>query len=743
MRKKLKIVSISLFLSFAILLSQMIFFEIPKVFAEEAQDSTEAVCYSENDKAVLYADANGHFKFTDKESEKTWYSIPSDYADDNISVGLTKTDIRSELIVEYFFRADENTNMSTQKTNSYTMCETGSNISVKKISNGFRAVYNFDEIGIKIPVEYILNGAELDASIITSEIDEGDECYLVSVELLPYFGAAGSNENGYLFIPDGCGAIAKFNQNITPLKTYEKTVYGSDLAHSGQISNSVEQDIRIPVFGMVYSNATALMGQIIKGDGAASIIAETGNESVYYNTVSSKMLYRIYAEGKSLYATNGKNTIYTVTHNDFGLDKYTVRYYMLSGAEASYNGMAKVYRNYLSKEYSLKKKDTEQKLALRIYGCLETEQNFVGFKYYKKQALTTFEQSLSIIEDLKNNGCKDVAIQYMGWNGDGVYNRKLSVKAKPLSILGGSKAFASLVKYAENNNIEFYPDNDLLTFSQSGNSVRIRKNSAKAPNGDNAKQYSYSMVTYNRDSSVEPWYLLSLKYINDYTDKFLKNYSKLEYNSVSLSTLGKYIYSDFKNGNGLYRAKSIEEIQNSLKNIKKNNMSVSVSGGNAYVLPYVNRVFDAPVTSSGYDIFAYDVPFYQMALSGYISYTTPGLMQSPDYQTMFLKAIETGSDLLYDTVYTESYKLRETRLSDAYSSQYSLWSERASLGQKELEKISSMIDGSSIAEHCCLADNIYSVRYENGIVVYVNYNSSDVTVQDITVPSLGYLVKEG
>lgn len=714
----------------------------PRTFisAEESAENGNTVI--SDDKSVSFSiDENGHFQLKNNLSGKIWYSIPQDTENDKISAGLTATDIQSELIIEYLFRVDENTQFPTQKSNSYIMCESESKITVSKTDDGFRVLYRFEEIDIEIPVEYKLKGNALEASVDIKGIDEGKECYLVSLEFLPYFGAAGADENGYLFIPDGCGAIAEFNKNIKPLKSYEKRVYGTDPAHSDEALTSKETNIILPVFGTVQNN-DALMAVITSGDGAAEILAETGNDNVYYNSINSKMLYRIYAEETALYKAQGSDNIYTITHTDFGAEKYTVNYYVLSGENASYSGMAREYKEYLKDTYSLKEKGIQPKLAIKAYGCLEEQKNFIGFDYYKKRALTTYAQLEEILNDLTESNVGKIAVQYIGWSGNGVVNRKLPTGAKALSILGGKKELKSLNAFAEKKNIELFFDTDLLNFKTGGNGISPRKNGSKAPNGDTAKIYEYSKVTYAKEKSVSPNYLLSIKYLDKYLNVFLKNFKKISTNSISLSTMGNTVYSDFKANTGTYRTKNISSIQKALETVRKQYKSVALTGGNAYAIPYADMVYEAPTSSSGYDMFEYDVPFYQMVVSDFVTYTTSPIIQSVDYNDMFLKAAETGSNLLFDCIYTDSSVLRETSLSASYSSQYKIWKDKAVKSYNDIKQLYSAIEGSCIKSHERLSDGVYRTEYKNGVNVYVNYNDYSFTGNGITVPEGSLKVTE-
>lgn len=733
-----------------LVLAMVLFSNSARIFtkAQEAQMSEsnkKMVCNSADNSASLFIDENGHFVLKNNITNKSWYSIPQNPEKDNISAGITVNDTRSELLIEYILREDVNTQYSSQKSNSESMCNNNA-IKVTEIKNGFRVLYNFKKIGIKIPVEYKFVDSGFEASVIIDEIDEGKKSFLVSLDFLPYFGAGNHEESGYLFIPDGSGAIAEFNKNIKPVKSYEKRVYGDDLAHSNEAKTSKEYDIKLPVFGIV-TGGNGLMGVITEGDGAASIKAKTGSDDVFYNSVSSKMIYRICTKDNALYkkdrqgSTDG-NYIYTLTSTEFGLKRYTVKYYMLADEEANYSGMARKYKEYLAEKYGLNKKESAAKLGIRAYGAVEEEKNFLGIPYYKKKALTTYDQMEEILNDLTENGVKNVAVQYVGWTGNGVTNRSLPLSIGALSVLGGKNKLKSLLNYSKEENINLYLDNDILYYKKSGNGVSVRRDAAKAPSGDTAKIYDYSMVTFLQDTKVDPSYLLSMRKLGKSLNMYVEHLNKFDIDCISFSTLGNTLYSDFKAKTGIYRAKSVSILQKQLKGLSQKYRKLALSDSNAYAIPFSEQIFDTPMASSGYDIFAYDIPFYQMVVNGFTSYTTSAIIQSVDYDAMILKAIETGSDLLFDCVYVDSSEVADTELSGSYSSQYKSWKEKAIKSYKEIEDINIKLNGSNIKEHSRIANDVYCTVYENGIKIIVNYSSDEISADGITVKGKSYAVAE-
>lgn len=690
---------------------------------EISREKDEYKLISQNGNLSLYVNQyNGYFYVLNRHNNSVWYSVPENYKDDKISKGLIKTDIRSHFTLEYIATEDINTKNSSQKTNSQVGCVAQQGIYVEKQENGVRVYYDFKELDIVIPVNYILHNDYLEATIDVANIYEGDSNRIIEAQFLPYFGATDKNSNGYLFVPDGCGAVAGFNRNIDSYKDYKKMVYGYDKAIVSETTSAKEETIKMPVFGTVIEGKGAMMGIIAEGEGAASVFAKTASAKTNYNSISSLLAYRIFSREKGLYSSNGKGdkTISSLTNTLYGLDSYTVRYYFLDNDDASYVGMAKKYREYLIEEKGLKKNPSKPSLALNVYGSLETTANFLGVKYNKKRLLTRFSETQELIDDLYSNGVENLSLKYIGWNNNGVYNRKFPSSANPLSILGGKKSFKSLCNYLNKNNLEYYFAVDFLNYSKSSLDVSRKKNSAHTTNGDVAKQYEYSVVTNELNEDINSWVLLRPDNLLSKSKKFMKDFSSYNIKSVALNSVGDMIYSDFDDKKGVYRSKSVDYFREflSLNSDKK----IAIDGGNSYAVPYVSRIYELPISSSEFDIFDYDVPFIQIVLHGYVNYTTPAVVQSYDPYSTFLKSLEYGSDLLYECVGDKAYNLRETRLSSLYSSRYSLWKEQAVEYYKKQKDVFDLIWDKEIVNHRCVGDNSFKTEYANGAVVYVNYS---------------------
>ena len=112
-----------------------------------------------------------------------------------------------------------------------------------------------DDPWFRIPLEYKLLKDRLVVSVNPSEITYNDNgYYLVDVDVLPYFGAAGTEDNGYIFVPDGSGALIDLNNQKTNVTAYTANVFGDDLTKNFMNDKLSEADaslsVKLPVFGL-------------------------------------------------------------------------------------------------------------------------------------------------------------------------------------------------------------------------------------------------------------------------------------------------------------------------------------------------------------------------------------------------------------------------------------------------------------------------------------------------------------
>ncbi|MBQ0101583.1 MAG: hypothetical protein KBT31_02160, partial [Firmicutes bacterium] len=100
--------------------------------------------------------------------------------------------------------------------------------------------YTLDENGLSVRLP--ANGIRFDQSTYT----------LNYIGILPYFGAGSSQFKGYTMIPDGSGALVRFEDVLEAGQSRLITgkLYGQDYAYH-EIAGANQQPMRMPVFGLV------------------------------------------------------------------------------------------------------------------------------------------------------------------------------------------------------------------------------------------------------------------------------------------------------------------------------------------------------------------------------------------------------------------------------------------------------------------------------------------------------------
>ena len=706
-------------------------FEAPMTYTLVAQD----------DKTAMYADMeDGYFYLQDLATGKQWHSTPIEDivdVDNDPTSGLTRSAIRSQLEIKYIERASEMWATREESADSYTECilsEDG-DVEVTTIENGIKCVYYFALLEVKIPVTYVLKDGYLEASIPNDGEDkiidapEGTDGYAVlSVNLLPSFGAGSWKDTGYLFLPDGSGTLVYYNNNRP--YDYRRPVYGEDKQIIPSEQSTITEEIRLPVFGMVEDGAS-LMGVITEGDAVADITAITGSESCGYNAASSVFNYR---KRTSQFNMFNKLQVYQMVENTQGVKAYTVRYYTATGDKADYIGMAETYRNYLIDEKGLTKKDTAPSLHVDLQGFYETPASFLGVIPYTDQVpLTTYEQAQKIVADLQKAGIDKLSLQYTGWSNNGIENAKLPKAATPVSVLGGKNAFADLQSALKKAGVSFAPTVDLLSFTKGGNGVSANAGGIRSVFGKTVKQPKFMLSVYvTKLKSANTMYLTASK-MNEVANRYLTSLKEQGIQSVDLSDFASLCYSNYFLKDTKHRTEHMQTTVDVLKAYQAAGVKVTVSEANAYALPYVDVIVDMPTHSSGYNLFDEDVPFYQAVIHGYIPCATASITQTPNPTYTYLTAVEGGVQLRYAGIYEEAGELFDTDYNHLYGSTWSLWKGKAVEQYTKYQPILEKTHDKTIVAHAKVADKVYMTEFDGGIRVYVNYNDERVVVDGVEI----------
>lgn len=618
--------------------------------------------------------------------------------------------------------------------------------------NGYHEVAT--RFGFEIALQITLEEDGIEITVIDESINEYDDSgsRLSRISLYPHFGTAidtdpitNESKEGYIVIPDGSGAVIEFSEEEVDTTvysaTYSKRLYGQDLAKLPIIMAEDQQDITLPLYGMVKDDI-GFAAIITQGSAQTTInagLAAVNNDS-YYKVYPTFHL----RESESTVLGGGWDThrvnIWTGTRTQ---TDYAIKYVLLSGETNNYVGIAKAYQNYLIEENGLVKKDetTSNKVILDLLGSYDTRKFFLGVPYKSYDSLTTFKQAELIVEELKELGVNNMDVIYNGIDKDGL-NNGLDNKVKISSKLGGKKGFEKLETNLSESNINIYPRVNVLTTNDYNRTFDHFKYSSRRIIGELARDFNYHVPTKLPMQETGYEGLLGHYVINPvyYETLFNSKNKSYRYDNLFLQGIGSNLTSSFNKNNELFKEQSLLIHNRLLSKVTDQNIVLSNPVGP--LMHHANLITDLAVDTTLYTMFDYSIPLIQLVLSGFIDYTAASInMPSErDVQYKFLKALETGSNLKYTLSYDNSLKLLETPYNNYMSTEYVNWLEDIQNHNNIINELD--IHNATLVGHTRVANNVYESTYSNGLVLVINFGINTAVVDGINIPSLDYIVKE-
>ena len=578
----------------------------------------------------------------------------------------------------------------------------------------------FADYSMALSVEYTLDDNGLVVRIPQDSIAFDDSLIsIMSLQLLPYFGAADTTENGYIFVPDGSGALINLNNGKINADAYNKPVYGVDYTIPSPSSQLSSEQIHLPVFGLKADNK-AFLGIIESGDGIARINADVSGKGSAYNTVGVTFCVNS-SQSPATQALNAYTSYFYQEH--ITRCDYTVRYLFLHDEKATYTGMALAYQEYLA-DRNLLNKVADVKIPsiyLNILQAVDSKQLILGLPFDRPLPLTTCEQTIDILKQLHAKGADNISLQLSGWANNGVNHTAMN-HVSWMNCLGGRKGYLSIVEYLNEQKADLYATCDFLYV----NDDRLFDGFADNKNG------SRTLENVAADGVVSPAYYHNL------ISKFAKVFPTETYGGLALEWMGCDLNGDYHSGKMIDRQATLETIKEELQYLMQQGYSLVLPQANAYVFGNTSWISEAPISSSKENLFDSSIPFYQIVLHGYIPCSSEPLNQVSNYEETVLKIIETGTIPSFLWIYEENSILKETEYSNYYSVNYRPWLEKAADLYEKIENILKDCKNVRITSHQELTEGVYCTTYENGVSVYVNYTEKNAVIDSIEIPAKGY-----
>ncbi len=385
----------------------------------------------------------------------------------------------------------------------------------------------------------------------------------------------------------------------------------------------------------------------------------------------------------------GENASWTVIANRKFTGTYKIKYMMLTSDEdakknnitdyheASYFGMADAYRDYLKSKGLIGEEpmevDEDIPLYIETFGATETQKNVLSFPVTVQVPLTTFDDMKAMTETLQSKGVNNLHYRLTGFANGGMVS-SIPYKVKFEKVVGGDDGMIDFVAYAAEKGVGVYPDFDFVYCYKAGwfDGFSYRDDATQAINGTYAlkREYDAALQTFQR-TNVN---LISANAYAHYLDKFLGEMEQFGLNSVSVSTLGSDVNTDFDKEDPLTREDSKSYTVAALKRLDEAYGEVMIDGGNAYALPYADHVLNVSLDSSRYTKASNSVPFFGLVYHGHLNFAGTPTNMAGDINRELLKIIENGASPYFVLAAQNTELLKEKEdLSQYYSINYEIW----------------------------------------------------------------------
>lgn len=699
-------------------------------------ENKEAICKMSNDgfekkleNSVLelwYKEESESIHIVDKRSGYIWGCLSNDNTQDLNKTWRAFAD--SLCTVTYF---DEN---NTEK--SISLSESGASSAFEWNKDNALCSVKIKKIGLSFDFKIILKNDCVSFEVMDDTIKESEKGLLKSISFVGFFGSSFEDEiPGYFLIPDGSGALIRFNKSKNYNSGYEKRFFGSDFGidepreqynldgnRTNDYATDVEQ-VMLPMYGIVHGEKqNAVLATVDNGAEYATLrIMPAGISSVPYNWGTVRFDYR------QLYSFKVSDSNYvSLPQEEYNSVKASLTFQFISGDYADYSGIAAKYSEYLEKAGLLPDTGEGKKNIPVLLNIIGSEVK-KGFLKNKLSVLTTAEQATDMIDSLIHMGVKNETVIYSGWISGGYSGYSygdISFEKK----VGTSSDFKDLKNYIESKNGRFVLGIDPITANkdqinvgnQAGLSRSKKQICTEIPNDE---------IMYNISYFIKP------DIISEYLNLINNNLGEYDF---YYENLGKLLYSDYTRNNKTTRAESRDIIIKSVSENKKG----YYDNANLYMYPYIQAFVNIPMSNSQYMYETDSVPFLQLLLKGRIDYYAPYSNQGFYSDTAVLKMIEYGAYPSLICMHADNFDLFDTPLENYYSLNFNDWKEEIVNIYKSVNDALSAVEGSSMLDHNIIAPGVAKVRYDNGMNIYVNYNDYEFSWYGLSVEPRSYLVKE-
>lgn len=598
-----------------------------------------------------------------------------------------------------------------------------------------------------IALEAFLENGDLVVRLPGDEMKTGNDFYqLYRLAVLPSLGAENYDKerDGYFLIPDGAGALMRFNTYAATVPEYVRPFLNNDYYSDYYYMPDYSQELLTPVFGILNGGETPEKGLMAIIEGGV----ETANLHCALASPSGSGTNRLYASFDVMdysrvkiygaYSDNGATYLSSSGHIDAN---YCLRYRPY-GAGVTYFDLAMDYRDYLAKASGKEiAKPEGPRTYLEFVGGVTLADRILGVPYDKTASMTTYEDLMLILRDLPNGS---VAVQYDGAYNGGILSG-LNDGARPVKANGKEADMLSVDPLCANQkSFPIFWQVNLSRVYNNGRSYVPYFHALRDFSNQAAEIYSYSPATTMLNGRWDPirsYTQVSPKYLPYLAEKLNKEAAPVT--SFAIGDLAHDFFLDYRYQAIINPVQARALVKDALSKLSG---PLSFHDPAADLAPLGQWAVDVSRDSSEYASFYATIPFKQLALSGLTQIAGEDVnLSSRSLNDALLTAAELGTSVKYTVTAQNPYAFKSSHFEYLYAVNWADWQAEINDAIAQTTALREQIGGKAILNHRMLAPQVFETVYEGGVRVTVNYGGDAYETEAGTaVSGHGYVIeKEG
>ena len=143
--------------------------------------------------------------------------------------------------------------------------------------------------------------------------------------------------------------------------------------------------------------------------------------------------------------------------------------------------------------------------------------------------------------------------------------------------------------------------------------------------------------------------------------------------------------------------------------------------------------------SSDYDLFDYDVPFYELVIQGYIPYASRPLNAAADSSELRMLSLSTAAAPHYEFIYNSSKNFRDSYYDRLFYAKYNGWTDIAAEDYSLYEVAAGGLSDKTITAYATNGRNVRRTTFSDGTTIEVDTETKQIWLDGAEISLYSYL----